>query len=145
MLDEKEVGTTAPDSPGVRLTRSKIYSIISWLGLGLVILAGLAWLITFPTVQLIQAVITGDMALFQPGRHLSFLEEFFRDYPQILWLAFILGALLFFGFRPKPLPSPELPKTPAPFSLAGKTIQLPTWTNLAWPCTFSNQERASMP
>lgn len=132
MLDEKEVSTDSPSSPEAVNLRSKIYSIISWLGLGLVTLAGLAWLVTFPTVQLIQAVLTRDLSLFQPGRHLSPLETFFRTYPQLLWLGFILGALLFFGFRPRPQTPQELPETFSPFSLAGKTIRLPAWSGLAW-------------
>jgi len=131
MLDKKEVSTTRklPEAP---IFRSKIYSLISWLGLGLVTLAGLAWLVVFPTAQLIQAVLTSDLSLFQPGRNLSPLEVFFRNYPQLLWLSFILGALLFFGFRPRPQSLKELPKTFSPFSLAGKTIRLPAWSGLAW-------------
>lgn len=131
MLDKKEVSTTRklPEAP---IFRSKIYSLISWLGLGLVTLAGLAWLVVFPTAQLIQAVLTSDLSLFQPGRNLSPLEVFFRNYPQLLWLSFILGALLFFGFRPRPQSLKELPKTFSSFSLAGKTIRLPAWSGLAW-------------
>jgi hypothetical protein len=135
MIDEKEVSTTKASAPARATNRAKIYTIISGLGLGLVILAGLAWLVTFPTLRLLQATLTGDLSLFQPGRPLSLPETFFRQYPQLLWFGFILGALIFFGFRPGSYLPRELPANPGPFKLGGKTFDLPAWTGLAWRLT----------
>ena len=133
MLNETEVTDINAGPPVLTTTRSTIYTLLGWVGLGLIILAGLAWLVTFPTFQLIQVIFTGNLSLFQP-RQPSSIESFFRNYPQLIWSGFTLGALLFFGFRavPRPFVPREKPDTPLTVESGNKTIIIPAWSGLAW-------------
>ncbi len=133
MLDEAEVTDKITGPPVTATTRSKIYTLLSRVGLGLIILAGAAWLVTFPTFQLIQAVLTGKLSLFQPHQPSS-LETFFRNYPQLIWFGFMAGALLFFGLRenPRPFIPREQPDPPRTVESGYKVIKIPVWSGLAW-------------
>jgi 4-amino-4-deoxy-L-arabinose transferase-like glycosyltransferase len=137
MLDETEVTEKNTGRPVLNLRRTKIFTLLGRVGLGLLILAALAWLVTFPTFQLVQAALSGDLSLFQP-RQPSGLETFFRNYPQIIWFGFGLGALLFFAFRQTPVtlqPSPPSGNVKAnnPGSKALKLgLSMPGRAGTAW-------------
>lgn len=134
MFEDTEVTEKKADLPPANHSaRSKIYAFLSWLGLLLLILAGLAWLVTFPTLELVQVIVTGNLSLFQPHEP-SGLETFFRDYPQLIWFGFLLGALLFFGFRdiPRPAIFPNAGESSETVASGPKPIKIPGWSNLAW-------------
>ena len=69
MLADQTKQVSQPDEPapksGTRLTRLK--AGLGWIGLGLLVVTTLGWLLTFPTLQLLNYILTGDRNLFQPS------------------------------------------------------------------------------
>ncbi|HEX2915731.1 MAG TPA: phospholipid carrier-dependent glycosyltransferase [Chloroflexia bacterium] len=107
--------------------------VISRIGLGLLALLTLAWFITFPTLHFISIGFSGDRSPATLNQAAPGPAEFFRTYPQLLWLGFVLGAALFFGFRPGSFSGASTPSSKnTEITLAGKVISLPGWANLIW-------------
>lgn len=134
MLADKEKSAFANE---VLSWKAKVPGLLSRLGLVLVVIFTAGWLLTFPTLQLIRAALGGQRAIPLADRTPSGVAAFFRDYPQLLWFGFILGAALFFTFRHpqsslSQLPSQTGDTPPARFELAGFSRTLPAWVNPLW-------------
>lgn len=104
-----------------------------WLGLGLLVILTAAWLLTFPTLQLLSSSLSGSRAITVADREPSFIGAFFRSFPQLVWLGFVLAAGLYFWFRPKTRPKLNEEITePARLQIAGYSRKLPQWVNITW-------------
>jgi len=132
LLTDKKVTTGLPGEASSRQFR--VTKLVSGLGLALLLGFTLAWILTFPTVPLIQASLSGERLIPEANRQATGIAVFFRRYPQLLWLGFALGAGLFFGFRTKQgQPEPEeLFSKNSPFELAGLRRVIPGWVNTLW-------------
>jgi 4-amino-4-deoxy-L-arabinose transferase-like glycosyltransferase len=125
-------GKERPAVDKALLPKTKPASIISWVGLGLVLVMTLGWLLTFPTLQLLSAGLGGDTRIAEANRLPSAIASFFRSYPQILWLGFVAGAALFLGFRPKSETVEAAPTSETRLEIAGFSRVVPSWLNLVW-------------
>jgi Dolichyl-phosphate-mannose-protein mannosyltransferase len=68
--------------------------VIRYVGAGLLILGGLAWLTTFPVLGQLNTIFSGKAPPTNEG--VWAIPEFFRTYPQIIWFGLILGSFLWF-------------------------------------------------
>ncbi len=114
--------------------RERIWRGLNWLGFGLLVATSLAWFLTFPTLQLLAYSFGGDRNLFRPASP-GPVAAFFRSYPQILWLGFILGAWLYLAFSSRSLSTtrPNAAQAqPHVLEVAGRSLVLPAWVGRAW-------------
>jgi hypothetical protein len=115
--------------------KNLLIKVFSWSGLALLLFTTLGWLLTFPMLTLLEVSLTRS-GYYNPAlyvdRPLPPLAEFFRDYPQVLWLGFALGAALFFGARPLQIPTASPSKNERLQLWQGKEVVLPAWVNRLW-------------
>lgn len=134
MLVDKQAQASSIDAPGDGLPRpiASFGKLLRLAGLLVMIALSLGWLLTFPTLDLIRWGFTGDRSVFLLDRPLNPVAAFFNDWPQILWLGFALGAILFFIGSPTPSATPESKPALVELEVAGLRRTLPGWLNRVW-------------
>lgn len=106
----------------LQLPSTRLGKLTKLTGIFFLLVSGLAWLLTFPFWQILVSSLPGLSGTVNNADPKPFFEAFFRNYPQLIWLGFVLGAaLLFFptGSTGRP-PSPAQPR-PQPQPTVGAT------------------------
>ncbi len=116
------------------LPSNKLGKLTRLTGIFFVIISGLAWLLTFPFWEILVASIPGfSDSNNGSGDRKPLFEAFFRNYPQLIWLGFLLGAGLL--FLPTTLRHQTTDKGDAEISLsptANPPERFVSSVNLAW-------------